>query len=136
MKVFEEKRKLAKEAIELIKEFNEVQECIKEQSTSNFKVVEDESKGIILITYDDDYNGEYEYFLSEIHETVKDEMEGFGPCGSGFYEAVNEEKQSAESTYGEVSKEEFIQNIGNAYYIEKRCEEIYDRLKKISKLCK
>ncbi|MGL4450134.1 MAG: hypothetical protein ACRCTZ_02945 [Sarcina sp.] len=137
MKTFNEKREMAKEAIELIKEFNEVQESIKDSLMSDFVIIENEEEGIILITYNDEVNFEEgEFFLSEIHKVFEDDMDGFGPCGAFFYEAIAEAKDDAESTYGEVSKEEYIQNVGKVSYIEKRSEEIYDRLKKISKLCK
>lgn len=137
MTTFNEKRELAKEAIELIKEFNKVQESIKDSLMTDFNVIENEEEGTILITYKDEINCEEgEFLLSEIYKAFEDDMDGFGACGAFFYEVIAEAKNDVESTYGEVSKEEYIQNVGMVSYIEKRSEEIYDRLKKISKICK
>lgn len=130
MKTLNEKVELAKEAIELIKEFNKVQESIKEVTTSNFEIIENE-EGIISISFEEDFTEE-EFELSRIYEVFKADMEG---CGY-FYEMLEEEKSNAEWSYGRVSKEEYIQRVGNISYMEKRSEEIYDRLKEISNKCK
>lgn len=57
-------------------------------------------------------------------------VEGFGPCGSGFYEAIASAKNSLDYEFKNMDKKEFIKYAGMICYIKPRCEDIYERLKK------
>ena len=60
-------------------------------------------------------------------------MEGFGPCGSGFYEAISLAKSNLDYEFKNMDKKEFIKHAGMIWYIKSRCEEIYKRLKEIAR---
>ena len=57
-------------------------------------------------------------------------VEGFGQCGSGFYEAIASAKNSLDYEFKNMYKKEFIKYAGMIFYIKPRFEEKYERLKK------
>lgn len=120
---------LANEAIELIKEFRNEEAKLGMEMLISVKASED---GKIIIV-NNDLEGETEWELSEISSEFARDMEGFGMFGAGLYEEIDELVSSFQYKYGEMDKEEFIQYVGNIYYIKYRCEEIYNRLKEIEK---
>lgn len=123
----ENKRKLANEAINLLKEFAEIQDQHRENSFNKITCSEDGSMLII----DDIFEGEYEIELKEVSDAIKREMDGFGPCGSSFYDCYDELINNLDYDYKNMSKEEYINYAGSLHYIKCRCEEIYERLKRI-----
>ena len=60
-------------------------------------------------------------------------VEGFGQCGSGFYEAIASAKNSLDYEFKNMDKKEFIKYAGMICYIKPRCEEIYKRLEEIER---
>lgn len=120
---------LANEAIELIKEFRNEEAKLCMEMLISVKASED---GKIIIV-NNDLEGETEWELSEISSEFARDMEGFAMFGAGLYEEIDELVSGFQYKYGEMDKEEFIQYVGNIYYIKYRCEEIYKRLKEIEK---
>lgn len=120
---------LANEAIELIKEFRNEEAKLGMEMLISVKASED---GKIIIV-NNDLEGETEWELSEISSEFARDMEGFAMFGAGLYEEIDELVSGFQYKYGEMDKEEFIQYVGNIYYIKYRCEEIYNRLKEIEK---
>lgn len=120
---------LANEAIELIKEFRNEEAKLGMEMLISVKASEN---GKIIIV-NNDLEGETEWELSEISSEFARDMEGFAMFGACLYEEIDELVSSFQYKYGEMDKEEFIQYVGNIYYIKYRCEEIYNRLKEIEK---
>ena len=63
----------------------------------------------------------------------EERINGWGPCSSGFYDAIEEEKNCFDDKFSELSKDEFINYVGSIYYTEYRCEEIVKELKELAK---
>lgn len=74
-----------------------------------------------------------EYDLPCIASTLRYTLRGIGPCGSGFYEALDYAKSEVEDEYKNMDKDEYIQYVGRLYYLGERAEEIYARLQEIEK---
>lgn len=124
----EKQLELAKEAVALIKEFRKLATIIGDNIFKSVKANKDGSKIIINHVYE----GRLVYDLSEVHTVLEDEMEGFGPCGGGFDEAVELAVDEFDCEYRKKDKKEFMNYVGKVYYMKFRCEEIYERLKEIS----
>ena len=129
MSNIERKMELAKEAVELIKEFGEEASIV---GDNPIKSVEIKENGAI-IEVDDEYEGIKEYSLSKISSIFLMEMRGWGPCPAGFYEAISLAEDDLEDDFKSLSKTEFKEYVGNLKYAEYRCEEIYERLKQIER---
>ena len=84
MSNIERKMELAKEAVELIKEFGEEASIV---GDNPIKSVEIKENGAI-IEVDDEFDGVIEYSLTNISSVFALEMRGWGPCPAGFYEAI------------------------------------------------
>lgn len=69
--------------------------------------------------------------MVKISSVFRNEIEGFGSCGSGFYEAIELAKNGLDNEFKNIDKKEFIKYAGTICYIEPRCQEIYKRLKEI-----
>lgn len=124
----EKQLELAKEAVALIKEFRKLATIIGDNIFKSVKANKDGSKIIINHVYE----GRLVYDLNEVHTVLEDEMEGFGPCGGGFDEAVELAVDEFDCEYRKKDKKEFMNYVGKVYYMKFRCEEIYERLKEIS----
>ena len=118
---------LAKEAVELIKEFKKLETPISDVLFTDVKSNNDGSK--IIINHE--YDGILEYELKKIASIFEEEIEGFGPFYSGFYDGIEELKNYFNNDYEQMNKEEFMKHVGKVYYMQFRCEEIYERLKSI-----
>lgn len=125
----ERKLDLANEAVSLIKEFRELEATVGENIFKSIKVNTDGSKIIV----DHIYEGILEYKLTEISTVFSDEIDGFGPVGSGFYDAIYLEIDNFENAYEKMDKKDFIDYVGKVYFMKFRCEEIYEKLKLIEK---
>lgn len=123
----EKQLELAKEAVALIKEFRKLATIIGDNIFKSVKTNKDGNKIIINHVYD----GRLVYELNEVHTVLEDEMEGFGPCGGGFDEAVELAVDEFDCEYRNKDKKEFMNYVGKVYYMKFRCEEIYERLKEI-----
>ena len=132
MSNIERKMELAKEAVELIKEFGEEASIVGDNPIKSIEIKEDGS----IIEIDHEYEGLEEYKLSEISSIFLSEMRGWGPCPAGFYEAISLAENDLEDDFKNLSKTEFKEYVGNLKYAEYRCEEIYIRLEAIEKEAK
>ena len=118
---------LAKEAVELIKEFREEAAIL---GTNPLRAISIKNDGEI-IEVDDEFDGIIEYSLIEISSIFLTEMRGWGPCSAGFYEAMDLALDDLEDDFNKYSKEEFKEYAGSLKYAEYRCEQIYKRLEEI-----
>ena len=132
MSNIERKMELAKEAVELIKEFGEEASIVGDNPIKSIEIKEDGS----IIEIDHEYDGLEEYQLSKISSIFLSEMRGWGPCSAGFYEAISLAEDGLEDKFKSLSKTEFKEYVGNLKYAEYRCEEIYIRLEDIEKEAK
>ena len=132
MSNIEIKMELAKEAVELIKEFGEEASIVGDNPIKSIEIKEDGS----IIEIDHEYDGLEEYQLSKISSIFLSEMRGWGPCSAGFYEAISLAEDDLEDEFKSLSKTEFKEYVGNLKYAEYRCEEIYIRLEAIEKEAK
>ena len=121
--------KLAKEAVELIKEFREEAAIL---GTNPLRAISIKNDGEI-IEVDDEFEGVKKYSIYKISSIFELEMRGYGPCTAGFYEAVSLAEADLEYDFKRYSKEEFKEYVGNLKYAEYRCEAIYERLEEIEK---
>lgn len=121
--------KLAEEAKELILEYREVEHLIAENFTNSIEINED---GTVL-TVDDELEGVKDYPITEISSVFKTEMEGYAMISAGFYDAFEEAISSVEYEFEDAYSTERIEAIKELNTMKDRCEEIYERLKKIEK---
>ena len=131
MNKIEKRIKLANEAKDLIIEYRKEESILGENVLKSISVSEDGS----IIYVDDLYEGLEEYDLDCISSIFRADIEGFGPCGPRFFEAIDMSIADIEYDYKNKNKsrEEFINYVGSLYYTQYRCEEIYNRLKEIAK---
>ena len=129
MSKLETRMKLAKEAVELIKEFRGEEAILGHNPLRAVSIKEDGE----IIEVDDEFDGVIGYSLTNISSIFALEMRGWGPCPAGFYEAMEAALNSLESDFKRYSKEEFKEYVGDLKYTEYRCEEIYKRLEEIER---
>ena len=129
MSKLEKRMKLAKEAVELIKEFRGEEAILGHNPLRAVSIKEDGE----IIEVDDEFDGVIEYSLTDISSIFTLEMRGWGPCSAGFYEAISLAEGELEYEFKRLSKKEFKEYVGNLKYAEYRCEEIYERLKQIER---
>ena len=132
MNNIERRIELAKEAVELIKEFGEEASFLGDNPINSIEINENGS----IIEIDHEYDGLEQYKLSKISSIFLSEMRGWGPCSAGFYEAISLAEDDLEDEFKSLSKTEFKEYVGNLKYAEYRCEEIYIRLEAIEKEAK
>ena len=129
MSKLEKRMKLAKEAVELIKEFRGEEAILGHNPLRAVSIKEDGE----IIEVDDEFDGVIGYSLTNISSIFALEMRGWGPCSAGFYEAISLAEGDLEYEFKTLSKTEFKEYVGNLKYAEYRCEEIYKRLKQIER---
>ena len=121
------RKDLAKEAVKLIKEFRKLNEILGDNIFTRVRANRSGSKIII----EHMYHGKLEYDLEEVSTVLEDEIEGFAPCGSVFYDTFDLAVDELDYEYKKKSKKEFMDYVGKLYFMKFRCEEIYNRLKEI-----
>ena len=127
MSNIQQRKELALKAINLINEFIDESSLIAEYYFRDIAPNED----FTAITYFDD-EGQNEYSLDYVSGFFKIDMEGFGPCGAQFDEAVDMAISDLEYDFKKFkSKEDYIKYAGGLYYMKIRCEQIYKELKAI-----
>lgn len=123
-----EKRELALEAFELIKEYTEIISPFLSSKCTSIEI--DETLTVITITYEDneqdvcsmDCIGDYcHYAIYSIHPGAD------GP----LLEELQLLKSEFENKYKVLNREKFIEFAGRVHYAEYRCVEICDRLDEI-----
>ena len=129
MRNFERKQILAEEAINLINEFREESKIFGEKSFGEVRV----SNDFETIEVEDFCDGVLRYKLKEVSNVFKEEIEIKGPYGVHFYNALDEIREEATNNLKNMDKNSFSNIIGKTYYVQYRCEEIYERLKGIEK---
>ena len=122
------KIEIAKKAVELIREFFSLEAILGENLCKGIEV-NNETASIII---DDLYEGILEYDVEKAARVFDERINGWGPCPSGFYDAIEEEKNCFDDKFSELSKDEFINYVGSIYYTEYRCEEIVKELKELA----
>lgn len=128
MDTLDKRKKLVDEAISLIREFEGISVDIRETRIKELSLDDEYTK----ISYE--LEGEKLIFpLTKISHIYEIEFEGLGELSPTFPELVSAVKQNIESNFNEMSKEDFIHFVGNIYYADLRCREIYKQLKEIEK---
>lgn len=120
---------LAQEARELIFEFEKQESLISDAYIKEVSI--DENGKVIYV--EDTYEGLKIYSLTEISKVFSIAMNGFGPISASFYEALDIAIDELEDDYKKMSESEFKEYVGNLYFMQFRCEEIFERLKNIEK---
>ena len=123
-------RKLADEAVNLIKEFREEACVLGENPLCD--VLVNESNDIVI--FENGIKEPIEYSLSEISYIFEDDIEGFNNCGSNFNEGIELALREARLEYDKLNKEEFSNYIGRIIYAQLICEEIYNSLLEIESI--
>ena len=114
MSKLEKRMKLAKEAVELIKEFRGEEAILGHNPLRAVSIKEDGE----IIEVDDEFDGVIEYSLTDISSIFTLEMRGWGPCSAGFYEAISLAEADLEYDFKRLSKTEFKEYVGNLKYAE------------------
>lgn len=126
MDTLDKRKRLVDEAISLIREFEGISVDIRETRIEELSLDDEYTK----ISYE--LEGEKLVFpLTQISHIYEIEFEGLGDLPPTFPELVSAVKQNIEVNFNEMSKEDFIHFVGNIYYADLRCREIYKQLKEI-----
>lgn len=126
MDIVDERKNLIDNVISLIREFEGISVDIRETRIKELSIEEDYTS----ISYE--LEGEKLTFpLTQISHIYEIEFEGLGDLAPTFPELVASAKQNIEENFNQMSKEDFIHFVGNIYYADLRCREIYKELKEI-----
>ncbi|MGL4656740.1 MAG: hypothetical protein ACRCWM_12800 [Sarcina sp.] len=127
MRNLAKRKKLAKEALQLIKEFESAVNYIRESEKKNFKLSDDYRE---LLYIEGDMEVAYSHYLDNISEIYSREIDGYERRVTSLKDKVYEVKKfiNNKSNLEEEDINSLILTIDEAG---KRCEEIYDRLKQI-----
>ncbi|MGL5574322.1 MAG: hypothetical protein ACRDCW_01990 [Sarcina sp.] len=126
MDTLDKRKKLVDEAISLIREFEGISVDIRETRIEELSLDDEYTK----ISYELE-DEKLEFPLTQISHIYEIEFEGLGELSPTFPELVLAVKQNIENNFNEMSKDDFIHFVGNIYYADLRCREIYKRLKEI-----
>ena len=122
------KIEIARKSVDLIREFFSLEAILGENLCRGIKI----NKETASIIINDLYEGVLEYDVEKAAIAFEERINGWGPCSSGFYDAIEEEKNCFDDKFSELSKDEFINYVGSIYYTEYRCEEIVKELKELA----
>ncbi|WP_195952842.1 hypothetical protein [Clostridium saudiense] len=123
------KIEIARKSVDLIREFFSLEAILGENLCRGIEI----NKETASIIINDLYEGVLEYDVEKAAIAFEERINGWGPCSSGFYDAIEEEKNRFADKFSELSKDEFINYVGSIYYTEYRCEEIVKELKELAK---
>lgn len=123
------KIEIARKLVDLIREFFSLEAILGENLCRGIEI----NKETASIIINDLYEGVLEYDVEKAAIAFEERINGWGPCSSGFYDAIEEEKNRFADKFSELSKDEFINYVGSIYYTEYRCEEIVKELKELAK---
>lgn len=123
------KIEIARKSVDLIREFFSLEAILGENLCRGIEI----NKEMASIIINDLYEGVLEYDVEKAAIAFEERINGWGPCSSGFYDAIEEEKNRFADKFSELSKDEFINYVGSIYYTEYRCEEIVKELKELAK---
>lgn len=123
------KIEIARKSVDLIREFFSLEAILGENLCRGIEI----NKETASIIINDLYEGVLEYDVEKAAIAFEKRINGWGPCSSGFYDAIEEEKNCFDYKFSELSKDEFINYVGSIYYTEYRCEEIVKELKELAK---
>ena len=122
------KIEIARKSVDLIREFFSLEAILGENLCRGIEI----NKETASIIINDLYEGVLEYDVEKAAIAFEERINGWGPCSSGFYDAIEEEKNWFDDKFSELSKDEFINYVGSIYYTEYRCEEIVKELKELA----
>ena len=123
------KIEIARKSVDLIREFFSLEAILGENLCRGIEI----NKETASIIINDLYEGVLEYDVEKAAIAFEERINGWGPCSSGFYDAIEEEKNCFDDKFSELRKDEFINYVGRIYYTEYRCEEIVKELKELAK---
>ncbi|MGL4762071.1 MAG: hypothetical protein ACRCWG_11540 [Sarcina sp.] len=131
MDTLNKRKKLVDEAISLIREFEGISMDIRETRIEELSLDHEYTK----ISYE--LEGERLVFpITQISHIYEIEFEGLGELAPTFSELVAVIKENIEENFEQMGKDDFIHFVGNIYYADLRCRQIYSRLKAIEKEAK
>ena len=116
---------LANEARDLIIEFMREENTVHDNDLQ-YKKVEVNQDGTVISVFEDDEERS-DYNITDISFSMSrlyDQREVF----KTFIEIA---KKKTNKNYKNMSKQDFIQSMGNLHYVERRCKEIFERLEEI-----
>lgn len=118
---------LAKEAVELIKEYGKISELLTDgDNLIECVSISNDNESIVVKELHEDEENIYE--LAKISSVLAGEMM-FGR----LYDIFGMEIDGCMNSFDELDKGEFINRIGSLYHGQLRCEKIYKRLQEIEK---
>lgn len=133
MTIINKQLELANEARDLILEFMREENTVHDNDLQ-YKRVEVNQNGSVISVFEDeeeksDYNiTDISFLMSRLYD------ERFV-----FHTFIQLVKEKTDENYRHMSKSKFIHDMGNLHYVERRCEEIFERLEEIedeaSKIC-
>ena len=125
MAIINKQLELANEAKDLILEFMREENTVHDNDLQ-YKKVEVNKDGTVISVFEDDEE-KSDYNITDISLSMSklyDQREVF----KTFIEVA---KEKTNKNYKNMSKQSFIQSMGNLHYVERRCEEIFERLEEI-----
>ncbi|WP_297522472.1 hypothetical protein [uncultured Clostridium sp.] len=128
MDTLDKRKKLIDEVISLIREFEGISVDIRESRIEELRI-DDEYTQISYELEDE----KLIFPLTKISHIYEIEFEGLGELAPTFPELVLGIKQNIEANFEQMNKADFIHFVGNIYYADLRCRQIYNRLKEIEK---
>lgn len=125
MIIINKQLELANEAKDLILEFM-IQENTVYDNDIQYKKVEINQDGTVISVFEDDEE-KSDYNMIDITSSLS----GLYDKRAIFHTFIEIAKKKTDKKYKHMSKQNFIQTMGNLHYVERRCEEIFERLEEI-----
>lgn len=126
MKTLDKRKMLVDEAITLIREFEGISLDIRETRIEELKIDDEYTK----ISYEAE-GMQFTFPLTQISHIYQSDFDGFAGLEPTFPERVMDIKGDISQQFTAMTKDDFIHYVGNIYYANLRCREIYARLKDI-----
>ena len=125
MTIINKQLELANEAKELILEFM-IEENTVHDNDLQYRKVEINTDGSVISVFDDEEE-KSDYNITDISMSMArlfDER-------AVFHTFIEFAKEKIDENYKHMSKDNFIYVMGNLHYVDRRCEEIFERLEEI-----
>lgn len=125
MTIINKQLELANEARDLILEFMREENTVHDNDLQYKKVEVNPDGSVIFVFEDEDEKSDYNITdISLSISSLYDER-------AVFHSFIELAKEKTDENYKHMSKNDFIHTMGNLHYVERRCEEIFERLEEI-----
>lgn len=125
MTIINKQLELANEARDLILEFMREENTVHDNDLQ-YKRVEVNQNGSVISVFEDEEE-KSDYNITDISFL----MSGLYDERDVFHTFIELAKKKTDRNYKYMSKNDFIHTMGNLHYVERRCEEIFERLEEI-----